>query len=201
MAGFIDQLIAEHGDEIGVQLSQQLGLPKDTAAGLLPQLAPMILGGLQRQAVEHGPERVDHILDKHADEGILGNLGDFLKTKAEEPDDAVDPNLGGLLGNSGAQASDLLSNQLGLSKGAAAKIIPMIAPIILGALMKQRNTAGGAGSGTSAIIGFLDQDGDGSILDDVAGMLLKGNLGGGTQSTGGGGLLSKVLGGILGGRR
>ncbi|MCB1233001.1 MAG: DUF937 domain-containing protein [Verrucomicrobiae bacterium] len=209
MASLIEQLVQTHGSEVASQLSGKLGISEDKAAGLLPALAPMILGGLQRQAQEHGgADRVDHILDKHADESVLDNLGDFFSRKADEPAEQADPGLGGLLGGAGGQASQMIGNQLGLSQDQANQIIPMLAPIILGFLTRQRNQAGGGSQGQSLIMGMLDQDGDGSILDDVAGMLGGGSLlgsllGGGAapqpgKTSGGGSLLGNVLGGLLG---
>ncbi|MCB1236248.1 MAG: DUF937 domain-containing protein [Verrucomicrobiae bacterium] len=210
MASLIEQLIQTHGAEVSSQISNQLGIPVEKAAGLLPAVAPMILGGLQRQAQDKGgADRVDHILDKHGDESILDNLGGFFSSMTGKS--APDPGLGGLLGDAGHQATDLIGNQLGISKDKAMQIIPMIAPIILGFLMRQRNQAGDSGAGQSLLMGLLDQDGDGSILDDVAGMLGGGGgglasiLGGAAQATqassGGGSLLGKVLGGLLGGKK
>ena len=46
---------------------------------------------------------------------------------------------------------------------------------------------------------FLDRDGDGQIIDDIASMAA-GRLGGGLGGTSGGGL-GNVLGGLLGGDR
>ena len=110
-------------------------------------------------------------------------------------DQQADPRLGGLLGDSGMQATNMLSEQFNLSGGTAAKIIPMLAPIILGFLTKKRDR-GGAGS--TGIASILDRDGDGSILDDVAEMFLQGSSG---RSRGGGGLLGGLLGSLLGRRR
>ena len=71
------------------------------------------------------------------------------------------------------------------------KMIPALAPLILGALTRRRDTSS---SGISGIGSLLDADGDGSIIDDVAGFLLKG----GTQTqTKGKGILGSLLGGIL----
>ena len=47
--------------------------------------------------------------------------------------------------------------------------------------------------------GLVDQNGDGSILDDVAGFLMKGLSGGGSK--GAGGLLGGLLGGLFGGKK
>ncbi len=207
MAGILDQLIQQHGPEIGKQISGKLGIPSSQAEGLIPALGPMILGGLQRQAQNNGGEaRVDHILEKHADDSILDNLGGFFSNAAEQS--APDPGLGGLLGDSGFQATNLIADQLGIKSDQASQIIPMLAPIIMGFVLKQRNQAGGAGTGTGALMGMLDADGDGSILDDVAGMLGGGGgladlLGGGApaQKSSGGGILGSLLGGLFGGNK
>ncbi len=220
MASPIDQLLQTHGTDVAAQLSARLGIPREKAAGLLPAVAPMILGGLQRQAKEHGgAERVDHILDKHADDRVLDNLDGYFSGSDVPPAaaPAPDPGLGGLLGGAGEQASRLMGSQLGLSPDKANQIIPMLAPVVMGFLQRQRRQAGGGAQGQSLIMGMLDRDGDGSILDDVAGMLgggagLGALLGGGVPDAGqaspagagtggGGGLLGKVLGGLLGGRR
>ena len=95
----------------------------------------------------------------------------------------------------GPQAAGLLDDKLGLSKGMGMKLIPILAPIILGALKKRANAApagGGGGSiGGGLLTKILDRDGDGNILDDVAGMVFGG--GGGGRSGGGGGFLAKLL--------
>lgn len=73
----------------------------------------------------------------------------------------------------------------------------MLAPVILGFLTKKRDQEGMGSSGISAL---LDQDGDGSVLDDVAGFLMQG-LGGGSTQKQSGGLLGSLLGGLLGGKK
>ena len=78
------------------------------------------------------------------------------------------------------------------------KIIPMLAPIILGMLNRTR-TSGGAGS--AGVADLIDQNGDGNILDDVAGFLTQGMGGGQNSQAGAGGLLGGLLGTLLGGQR
>ncbi|OPZ41747.1 MAG: hypothetical protein BWY93_02188 [Euryarchaeota archaeon ADurb.BinA087] len=70
------------------------------------------------------------------------------------------------------------------------KMIPALAPLLLGALTKKRDTGGKGISGVGAL---LDADGDGSILDDVAGFLLKS---GSSTRSGSGGFLGSIIGGI-----
>jgi len=196
MGNFIDEFMGSLGPEVTKQLSKNLGIKKSIANQVIPNLIPMILGGLRKQKDEHGgPERVDHILNKYGSASVLDNIGGLFSQKAR--DDKPDPRLGGLLGDSGVQATNMISEKFGLNSSTAMKLIPMLAPVVLGALTKKRDQEG---AGSSGIAALLDQDGDGSILDDVAGFLMQGLLGGGSKSRGGG-VLGSLLGGLFGKRR
>ena len=99
-----------------------------------------------------------------------------------------------MLGNAGLDATNLLSQNLkGVDSNIIAKLIPMLAPVLLGFLTKKRDS----GTGSSGLAGLLDQDGDGSVLDDVAGLIL-GGLGGQNKSSD---PLSGLLGGLFGGKK
>jgi len=190
MAGFIDEFLKSYGPEVTKQMSGNFNVDQGTVQKLIPQLAPLILAGLKRQKdTRGGDERVDHILNKYGDASVLNNIRDLVASKAQAQD--VDPNLGGLLGDAGGlQAAQALAKKMNIDPSTIMKMIPALAPLILGALSKKRDTGG---AGISGVGSMLDADGDGSILDDVAGFLLKG--GGATRSKGGG-LLGSLLGGL-----
>jgi len=191
MANFIDEFMGTYGSKVSKDLSKTLGVKKSLLNQIIPQIAPLILGGLKRQKDNHGGDgRVDHILNKYGSSDVLNDLGGLFRSKADDPN--PDPGLGGLLGDSGFQASNAIAKNFNMDSGIISKLIPMLAPVILGALTKKRDT--GAGSG--GIGALLDQDGDGSVLDDVAGFLM-GSLSGGGRKRGGG--LTGALGGLLGG--
>ena len=195
MNNIMEEFLSSLGPEVSDQLSANLNIDKNAVQQMLPEIAPMILGGLKRQKDNYGgQERVDHILNKYGNADVLDNIGDFFSSQVEHQD--ADPRLGGLLGDSGMQATNMLSKQFSLDSSTAMKIIPMLAPIILGFLTKTRDQSGAGSSGISAM---LDRDGDGSILDDVAEMFLQGSMGGSRR--GGGGLLGGLLGSLLGRRR
>lgn len=190
MPGFVEEFMGTLGPEVTKQVSKNLGIKQNVASQVIPAVIPMILSGLRKQKDEHGGEaRVDHILNKYGSASVLDNIGGLLSQKAQ--DEKADPRLGGLLGESGVEATDMIANKFGLNANTAMKLIPMLAPVVLGALSQKRD-AGGVGS--SGIAALLDQDGDGSILDDVAGFLMQGLLGG--QK--GGNVLGSLLGGLFG---
>jgi len=196
MPGFVEEFMSTLGPQVTKELSKNLGIKKNAATQIVPQLIPMILGGLRKQKDEHGGEaRVDHILNKYGSASVLDDIGGLFSKKVK--DDSVDARLGGLLGESGMQATNMIANNFKLDGNIASKLIPMLAPVVLGALTKKRDV-GGAGS--SGIASLLDQDGDGSILDDVAGFLMKGMFGG-SGSQKGGNILGSLLGGLFGKRK
>ncbi len=197
MADFITDFMSQYGSDASRQLSANLGLDQQAASQLIPQVIPMIMGGLKRQMeTRGGAERLDHILNKYGSEDVLGDIGALMSAKASQAN--PDPNLGGLLGESGVQASQLIGQKFGLSLDKAKSLIPMLAPLILGALSKKKNQTGGAG--LDGLASLIDRDGDGNILDDIAGFLGPA-LGGSSASAGSGGLLGSILGGLFGKKR
>lgn len=190
MAGFIDEFLRNYGPEVTKQMSSNFNVDQGTVKKLIPQLAPLILAGLKRQKdTRGGDERVDHILNKYGDSSVLDNIKDLISNKAHA--EQVDPNLGGLLGDAGGlQAAQALANKMNIDSSTIMKMIPALSPLILGYLTRKRDTGGKGISGVGAL---LDAVGDGSILDDVAGFLLKSGT---SSQSRGGGLLGSILGGI-----
>lgn len=196
MGNILEDFMGSMGSQVTDQLASSLGIDKGIAGAVIPQVLPMILGGLKKQKDERGGEaRVDHILNKYGSSSVLDDIGGLFSSKAQ--DSNPDPALGGLLGNAGVEASNLFGKQFNLDSGLASKIIPMLAPVVLGYLTKQKND----GAGSSGIAALLDQDGDGSVLDDVAGFLMNGLGGSSSSSSSSSGLLGGLLGSLLGGKK
>lgn len=194
MSDLLNDLLSQlGGKETTEKVGSTLNIDPNIIQQAIPVLAPMILGGLKRQSEEFGgQERVDHILNKYGDPGVLGNIDGHLKNAAGQEN--FDSNLGGLLGNSGSQVTDILTKNFNLDGSTAAKIIPIVAPLILGYLTKSRDENP---QGSNGFASFLDQNGDGSIIDDVVGFFSNKQPSG--QASGGG--LMEVLGGLLGGKQ
>lgn len=182
------------GEDTAKKIGSSLNIDPNIITQAIPIIAPMILGGLKRQSENNGgQERVDHILNKYGDPGVLNNLDGHIDQSLKQEN--FDSNLGGLLGNSGSQVTDVLSKNFNLDGSTAAKIIPLVAPLILGYLTKNRDSNP---EGSSGFASFLDQNGDGSVIDDVAGFFMNKQP---TGNTGSGGGLMDILGGLLGGNK
>ena len=187
MADFAAEFMKTMGPQVSTQLAGTLGIKKQTASQLIPSVLPLIMGGMKRQMETHGgAERANHILNKYGSPSVLDGIGDLFAAKAAEK--SADPRLGGLLGDAGVNAAGTLAGKFKLDQGTIMKVIVMLAPIVLGYLSRKRDQGGLGAGGIGALI---DQNGDGSILDDVAGFLMQG--GGGAA---GGGLLGGLLGGL-----
>ncbi len=188
MGSFIEDFLGNMGPQVTEQLASTLGIGKETSAAIIPQVLPMILSGLKKQKDNYGGEpRVEHILNKYGSSSVLDDIAGLFSTKAKDPN--PDPTLGGLLGNAGIEATNLFSKNHGVDSGIASKIIPMLAPVVLGYLTKTKDS----GAGVSGIASLLDADGDGNILDDVAGFF--------GISGAAGDIVGGLLGGLFGGKK
>ncbi len=189
MSSFLEDFMGSIGPEVTKKLGSSLNIDQGTVEKIIPLVAPLILSGLKNQKDNFGGEkRVDHILNKYGSADVLQNLDQLFSSKMNDP--KADPKLGGLLGDAGTQAANLISKNFNIESSTAMKLIPMLAPVILGFLTNKRDSQG---AGSSGIASLLDQNGDGSILDDVAGFILN-------QATGqkSGNLLTNLLGSFFG---
>lgn len=89
----------------------------------------------------------------------------------------------------GDDAVAQLSQSIGGTKEQTAEGINAALPTILGAVSRSSQSQGGQ----SAIMSFLDKDGDGDIFDDI-----QGYIGGGNDTHGGSGIIDQFLGGNKG---
>ncbi|MEW7278061.1 DUF937 domain-containing protein [Aquimarina sp. 2201CG1-2-11] len=204
MSGILDLLNSPIGKQIISGVSSQTGQSADKTGSVLSMALPVLMGAMQRNAST--PEGASGLLGalsgKHSGGGILENLGGLFEGGVEDnvTNDGAGI-LGHILGNKQPVVENALSQKSGIDAGSIAQILKVAAPILMGVLGKQaaqNNVSdanglngllggmlgGGSGSKQQSLIeSFLDADGDGSILDDVAGMVLsgsgkKGGLGG-----------------------
>ncbi len=196
---FLEELQAKYGPQVASQITSRFGLDPQQAADILPRMAPFVLGGVQAQ-MQHPEDHhsAQRVLESHADESSLDDLDGHFERSAQQTAGSND-SLSGLFGHHAPEAQAAMANQLGLSSDTIAKLLPVLAPIILGAVMGkmkgnasegQQPQAGGGGGAMDILGSILGQQGGGSnILGSILGSVLGGS--GGT-SAGGGGLASKA---------
>lgn len=193
MSDLINGLMEQLGGGATEKIGSSLGIDPGIIQKAIPIILPLILGGLKKQSSEFGgQDRVDHILNKYGNPEVLDDIDGHVNQMTGKDD--FDANLGGLIGNSGSQITDILKKNFNLDSGTAMKIIPIVAPLILGYLSRSRNEHP---EGSQGFASFLDQNGDGSIVDDVVGFFS--NKTQDNQQGSGGGIMD-ILGGLLGGK-
>jgi hypothetical protein len=213
MASILDLLNSDMGRQLISGASAQTGQSPDKTASVLSMALPAILGAMQRNAASpKGAESLNNALSETRHDGsLLSSLGGLLE--GSSADTSFMNEGAGILkhvlgGNQGRVEQNISSNS-GVDANSVGQIIKMAAPILMNVLGSQKrkdnvdqNDIGGllgsvlgqnSNNDQSLIETLLDADGDGSIIDDVAGMV----LGGGKKKSGG---LGGLLGGLLGGK-
>ena len=209
MAGLLDLLNSPMGQQLISGLAGQTNQPEDKTANVLSMAMPLILGAMKKNvSTPEGAQGLMSALSNNHSGGILDNIGGLFGGGV---DDSVISDgagiLGHVFGNKQPQVENALSQKSGLDAGTVAQILKIAAPIVMGYLGKQTAQSNVSdGSGMNALLGsmlggqpqenqnlittLLDADGDGSILDDVAGMVMGSNK----KSGGLGGLLGGLFG-------
>ena len=193
MAGILDLLNSDMGRQLVSGMSSQLGQDQSKTANALTSALPLILGAMNKNASsESGAAGLLSALSSKHDGGIFDQIGDIFgnSSKAEEVMQDGDGILGHIFGDKKENVANAIGQSTGLDMGSAAKMLKMAAPFIMGYLGKQtRQNNVSNPSDISSLLGgmmnqhdakeqsiiekFLDSDGDGSIVDDVASIGMK----------------------------
>lgn len=208
MSGILDLLNSDLGKTIVSGVSNQTNQPQGKTQEVLTMALPVLMAAMKRNAATpQGAEGLMSALNSKHDGSILDNIGGLFNGSSGN-DVMADGSkiLGHVLGGKQHQVASTLGAKTGMDANSVAQILKVAAPILLGVLgsqakKQQLNNAGGLESLLGGMLGgssnkneqsflesILDADGDGSVIDDVAGMV----LGSGSQKKGG-------LGGLLGG--
>ncbi len=193
MSSLLEMLAGQLGGDTTTQISRQLGSDQAATGKAISAALPVLMGALARNASQkQGAESLAGALARDHDGSILDNLSGFL----QKPDTGTGEGiLGHVLGSKRAAVEQQLGQQTGLDAGSIGKLLPILAPIVMGALGRakrqsnldtgglssmlagERKQAESAGS-LGGLAALLDADRDGDITDDVAkaGMGLLGKL-------------------------
>ncbi len=210
MSGILNLLNSDLGKTLISGIAGQTGQSSSKASSLLTMALPILMGAMKKNtATPEGAAGLMGALKKH-DGSILNDLGGLFNNGVDEnvmKDGAGI--LGHVLGGSQENVANALSQKSGIDMASVMKVLTVAAPIVMGVLgkeNKQQNASNqnGIGDLLGGLIGgganankqqsmiekLLDGNGDGSILDDVAGMV----IGGGSKKSG----LAGLLGGLFG---
>ncbi len=158
-------------DQLVKVIAGQFGLDPNQAGSAISGIMGALSGGVQNQ-VKQG--NIQNIMD------VAQN--NQVQQYVEQPEQVTNAQsqgndiLGLLLGSKDAsrQVASNVSQQSGVSADIIKQILPMVAAMAMGSMGKAGQQSGGSSDALSGMLGsLLDQDGDGSFVDDVFGMLGK----------------------------
>lgn len=205
MASILDLLNTQMGEELVKKASSKTSEDKGKVTSALGMALPLILGAMKRNTKDpEGAENLDKALQSEKHNGdVLNNLEE---KDADELTGEGSKILNHVLGSRQSGISKTIAGALNMDETSVNKILEMAAPVIMGLLGQQKRKDNVGASGLSGLLGsvmgsnsshdqslvetLLDADGDGSVIDDVAGMVL-----GGKKGKKGGSLLGGMLGG------
>ena len=183
-------------------IAKQFGVSPDVATQAITEGGAVLLGQLASNAQdEKQSAAIEKALGKHKDFTAANSVKDIDTEDGEKIVKHVFGTKGGKV------AEDLNKSEKTAGGIDFAKLLPILAPIVLGLLAKgmsnkkaepepQESSGGGLGDVIGGLLGGGNSSGGGGGLGDVIGGL----LGGGNSNSGGGGIdLGGLLGGILGG--
>jgi hypothetical protein len=161
------------------QLGSQLGLDETQTASAVSALVPALSAGLRRNM--QSPGGISELVSALS----AGNHQRYLDRPAvlADPETIADGNgiLGHLLGSKDVsrEVAARAGAQAGLGPDVMKRILPLVATLVMGAMSRQASASGGptltpegGGGGLLDMLGgALDQDRDGSVVDDITGMI------------------------------
>ncbi|MFK7736060.1 MAG: DUF937 domain-containing protein [Pirellulaceae bacterium] len=188
-------LVSEHLGEGQIeQISKQLGASKEQTEGAIGMALPTLLGAVAKKAEDqNGAEEIDQHLGDH-DGSVFDQLGSLLDPDTSSSLQAFGGGgdlIGSMLGGRKSKVETGIGKASGLSGGQVTSLLGMLAPLVMGAIGKKKQSAGMDLGGLSGMLrgerenienqskggllaGLLDQDGDGDFdFSDIMKMGMK----------------------------
>jgi hypothetical protein len=178
------------------QLSQQTGASPAQTETAAQGVFSTLLGGLAKNAAGGGAEAILGALNKDQHSNVMGDLMGLLAGGAGGSAANGAGILGHILGGQQHSAAQVISQASGVQQNGVADMMMKLAPMVMGVLGQQNQQSGGLNAaGLASMLGgavqtqssnplmqlatqFLDKDHDGSMVDDLMGMVGSRLLGG-----------------------
>ena len=190
-----DLLGQQQGNQAVDQISQMLGSNQTVTNSAIQMALPMILSGLANQAATpQGAQNLNNAIEQDHGGGLLDNLMGYLGGGMSQPQETSRETdgigiLGHIFGRQQGAVAQQVSKNSGLDVGQVAKLLITLAPIVMSYLGRQKQQQNLGADGLSSLLqnkqqqiqssgnpmidmvsGMLDQNHDGSAMDDLASM-------------------------------
>ncbi len=188
MNSILDLLADNIGGNNVSQIAGAIGADPGSTQTAVSAALPALLTALNRQTnTVSGARGLATALDRDHDGSLLDQLGGFLGGQVQGKQADGGGILGHILGGQRQQVEQGVAKASGLNMQQVARLLPILAPIVMAALGKRKRQSGLDEAGLSGILGedaarareaapsgvigalsgFLDRDGDGSVQDDI----------------------------------
>ncbi len=182
MSNLVDGILNQLGTGGVAQIAKSLGADESATGAAVAAALPAIIGAMATNTSQPaGAESLASALDEH-NPSIFDSLGSLIGGS----NDGMKI-LGHVFGGRQQNVEQNLAGQSGLDLGMIMKLLPILAPLVMGYLSREKQDrqldAGGIGAmlgqerqeaetrkpGLGGLAAILDADGDGSIVDDILG--------------------------------
>ena len=171
------------------QMSNAMGTDDATTSNAVGAALPLLIAALARNSASpQGATALAGALDRDHDGSALGNVTSLLDGAQAGTGQKI---LGHILGGRQQNIVASLGASTGLDSARASKLLAMLAPLVLAYLGRAKREGGLDAGGLGSVLGaerdgiqarggalgglmsMLDRDNDGSVVDDVGGMVGK----------------------------
>jgi hypothetical protein len=185
MSELVDGILGQLGPAGVAQIAKSLGADESAVGSAVAAAIPAIVAGMANNASKpSGAEDLHDALDEH-NPSMFDQLGSLLGGGGGDGAKI----LGHVLGARRPGVEQNIAGQSGLSLDVIMKLLPILAPLVMGYLSREKQSReldpGGLGDvlgqerqkveqrqpGLGGLAAILDSDGDGSIVDDLLGKI------------------------------
>ena len=181
----ITQIITQQlGGSAARTIAQRFGVSETTANAAVQIGVPLILAALARNATQpQGAESLHQAVSKDHDGSIFDNLSGYLQNPQSANGAGI---LGHVFGNQQPAIQSNLAQAMGVDQSSAGGLLETLAPLVMGSLGRVQQQNGLDASGLSNLLNnqqqeaqanapdamsmlssMLDQNKDGSSMDDL----------------------------------
>ena len=185
MSFLLDLVNSQLDESHYASFSQAIGADSARTKSAVNEALPVLLGALSNKASGNtGLDFLTSLLDKNHDGSVLDDILGMLTGGSAAPQSQAA--LKSILGGQIPAVANHVAENSGLTSDAVAKLLPMLASVVMGALTKAQSSQNLSGQGLrsflqkegdsiartqpqagSFLTSLLDQNKDGSVIDDI----------------------------------
>ncbi|MGB0909178.1 MAG: DUF937 domain-containing protein [Nitrospirales bacterium] len=177
----LESVLNAGGGGAASQIAKSLGMGESQAQSAIGQLLPVLARGLSNNAsTQEGLGGLLGALGRGNHQRYLDDPGILGHDNSVQEGNGI---LGHIFGSKDVsrQVASRTAEKTGIGSDLIKKMLPMVATMAMGALSKQASSSGMLGAqatpqqanGLGSLASFLDFDKDGSIADDLLGLVAK----------------------------